>query len=708
MRPIYYYIRTILLLTVCFFISYSSWAQGTVGAARTRFSEPVLKTYEDTLRGELKQRDLPDSARLKTLRKLSYRLIKTHSPAALGYAQQAVSLALKLQRWHEATLMIFNVIIICTQQADYVMGTRYSQLGIDVARQHQTNNEWHFYEGLAMMAGDSKDYPASVGYLRQAYHLQSRSRDVPDRQRGTVLMNFANSFLGVNQYDSVLYYSARGLVFLQRIHDPRGVGGLYQLRGAVFQKRRPRTAASLDSSIANLRKALAVLRPSQYRDYATDIYPILSDSYRLRGMPEAAKQVAIDGIRMAAEQNSPRARLESLYCLAWAYADLGQSTSSFDYNARANSLRDSLFNTDKTQELAQLQAKFGMQQQQQQLSLLAEQNHVVVEHSRTVEAQAQAQRARLALLTQEHDVSAAQSLVQVTRLALLTQQQAGAEAQAQAQRSRLALLTQQKLSVEVRQQAQRSRLNSVIVLVVVLGLLLLLVSHLYLRLVRRRRELAEANAQLAHASERDARAAAEKEVLIQEIHHRVKNNLQVVSALLSWQSDRLPHPALVAVLATNRARIQSMALVHESLYRINDFTQVHLDEYLPKLLDSLHDSLTSSDQPIKFTTDLAPIVLEAKDAGTFGLLVTELVINAVKHAFRGRAAGHLHVSLDRRPAGFRLCVTDDGVGLPPTGLQSSGHSLGSELIYGLAGQLHAKVFTAPNVPTGTRIEILST
>lgn len=223
-------------------------------------------------------------------------------------------------------------------------------------------------------------------------------------------------------------------------------------------------------------------------------------------------------------------------------------------------------------------------------------------------------------------------------------------------------------------------------------------SILYRRLQRRRRQLATANLEIKEAM-------AEKEVLVQEIHHRVKNNLQLVSSLLSWQSSSLPDPALVEVLAGSQSRIRSLAMVHEFLYRADNLSQVRLDTYLTELLDSLHKSLTLPYQPITLSTDLAPLIMDARDASNFGLLVNELVTNAYKHAFNKQASGNLHIILAQNPNGFLLRVVDNGVGMPPPNRPVSPGSLGMQLIKTLAKQLKATVVATNNYPTGTCIEV---
>ncbi len=240
-------------------------------------------------------------------------------------------------------------------------------------------------------------------------------------------------------------------------------------------------------------------------------------------------------------------------------------------------------------------------------------------------------------------------------------------------------------------------------------LLLLLAGNLGYQMRQRNR----ANRQLAQANAEIRAAVAQKETLIQEVHHRVKNNLQMVSSLLTLQATA--NPAARPAVEESQARIQAMALVHEHLYRSEDLAQVRLDEYLGQLLTSLHAAHTSSARALELVTELAPLVMEAKDAIPLGLLVNELVTNVYKHAFRDRSAGRLRVQLsveENTPTapGFCLRIFDDGVGIPsgspPAAADSAGlSSLGLQLVRLFSRQLKAVIRTEP-VPTGgTCVEI---
>lgn len=184
-------------------------------------------------------------------------------------------------------------------------------------------------------------------------------------------------------------------------------------------------------------------------------------------------------------------------------------------------------------------------------------------------------------------------------------------------------------------------------------------------------------------------ALREKEVLLKEIHHRVKNNLQVVSSLFSLQRERTESAALRTLLDESRARVQSIALVHEQLYRSADLAVIDLDEYLRALVAALRDSYGA--QRVVFHVAAQGVQLDVEQAVPCALIVCELVTNSLKHAFKEHA-GRVEVTARTVP-GPRcvLEVADDGEGIPEGVDWRASRSLGLRLVQSLARQLRAEV-----------------
>ncbi|MEB3228130.1 MAG: histidine kinase dimerization/phosphoacceptor domain -containing protein, partial [Synechocystis sp.] len=181
----------------------------------------------------------------------------------------------------------------------------------------------------------------------------------------------------------------------------------------------------------------------------------------------------------------------------------------------------------------------------------------------------------------------------------------------------------------------------------------------------------------------------EKEILLKEIHHRVKNNLLVVSGLLSWQSDLIDDPKILAMLEDSQKRIKTLALVHEKMYQSKDLALIDLGEYLTTLVTELVNSTTLEDQRVTIRYDLCPVEMNIETVTPCGLIVNELVSNALEHAFPGDRQGTITITLAQTDAKLTLTVRDDGVGLPPGMDYQATDSMGWQLICLLAEQLEA-------------------
>lgn len=183
-------------------------------------------------------------------------------------------------------------------------------------------------------------------------------------------------------------------------------------------------------------------------------------------------------------------------------------------------------------------------------------------------------------------------------------------------------------------------------------------------------------------------ALAEKTVLLNEIHHRVKNNLQVISSLLNLQA-RTAGPEIAAALTESQRRVKAMALIHQLLYEHSDFSRVDLGEYLQRICRLLAESFIETRNRIEvaFRTADSSMSLDLQRAVPCGLLVNELVTNAIKHAFPGGRRGEITVSVARIPDNqYQISVIDNGIGLPQDLEPGRTQSLGFQLIPLLAEQ----------------------
>jgi two-component sensor histidine kinase len=182
----------------------------------------------------------------------------------------------------------------------------------------------------------------------------------------------------------------------------------------------------------------------------------------------------------------------------------------------------------------------------------------------------------------------------------------------------------------------------------------------------------------------------EKETLLREIHHRVKNNLQIIISLIRLGGEKQRNRAVIGIFRESEYRVRSLALVHELLYESDDFTAIRMDEYVRRLCSYLHDSYRITAQGISIKLDLAPVVFPINTAIPCGLLINELVTNTMKHAFPARYDGTdkwIRVALSWTNSEICLEVEDNGAGFPPERPPARTGSIGLELIDALTKQL---------------------
>ena len=198
------------------------------------------------------------------------------------------------------------------------------------------------------------------------------------------------------------------------------------------------------------------------------------------------------------------------------------------------------------------------------------------------------------------------------------------------------------------------------------------------------------------------RSLEEREVLLQEVHHRVKNNLQVISSLINMQVRKLKRAGAEAHALTEcQTRVQAIAMIHEQLYQSKDYSRVPFSNYVRSLASSVFDALGVSPSTVTLDLEIDDVAIAVDRAIPCGLVLNELITNALKHAFPEGRRGTVSVRLTRLEGRrLRLSVLDDGVGLPNDHDPLRASSLGLQLVRTLAEQLEATLEVTPRPGTG--------
>ena len=210
-------------------------------------------------------------------------------------------------------------------------------------------------------------------------------------------------------------------------------------------------------------------------------------------------------------------------------------------------------------------------------------------------------------------------------------------------------------------------------------------------------ELRERNAELATGLQ-------EREVLLQEVHHRVKNNLQIIASLISMQARKLEAGAPRDILIESKTRVDAIALIHEKLYRSHDFAAVPFADYIRSLSDNVLCESGARCVGVSINVDIDTVSLDVHKAVPCGLILNELLTNAMKHAFPQRAGGIIRVALKRAGEDrVQLTVSDNGVGISERSADAHHPSMGLQLVATLAEQLDGTMEVQSHAGTSVRV-----
>jgi two-component sensor histidine kinase len=222
-----------------------------------------------------------------------------------------------------------------------------------------------------------------------------------------------------------------------------------------------------------------------------------------------------------------------------------------------------------------------------------------------------------------------------------------------------------------------------------IAILLVIMAMVYRRYKINKRMRTEINLKNATLE----KLITEKEYLLKEVHHRVKNNLQVVMSLLNTQTHFLKDDTAIAAIKNSQHRIHSMSLIHKKLYQSENVVSINMEIYISELIEYFKEAFDIG-QRIRFIAEIDEIELDTTQAVPLGLILNEAITNAIKHAFPVNSEGTITIILKRSLNTIQLTISDDGIGM--VNLENNTSSLGLKLIRGFSGELNAEPVFANN------------
>lgn len=653
----------------------------------TLIGQPILAQQKqiDSLKTAL-TRTLPDTSRVHTYYTIANAFYKQgQSDSAEYYLKSVAQLSRRIQyqvglgdynRLRGAIQMhrgLFEDALACYQAAI----THYTKAGKPVLTSQVHNNMGWLYK----MMGDSqhvlKMTEQGLAHIQQAIAINKRF----DATR-LLVDNYINAgiiYEDMGQYPLGRDYFFKAIAINEQLHDrPDAYRVLYNNLGKNYHM-----TGQYQLAIAYLRKALAINLSLKKLSSLAHNYRNLSSAYRGLNRPDSAVYYAeksLDAVKAAKE--SPLT--SSVYGeLALAYAAAGQYQKAYVAQTKHKRVEDSLMTLDKTRTIAQLQGRYTVQQANALATIKA---NLELAKTQAI-AQVEAKKAREIAAIQAEET---RRVAQIKVTAEVEKTRAVAELQTKYD-------TQKKVHrIAELDQRNQQRTRQIKYMTGGLGLLLVLLSSLiaqYYVIRRTNRRLSVQNGIITTNSEQLLSQADQLRVLMKELHHRVKNNLAIVSSLLKLQSNRLEDEKAIQAVRVGQQRVEAMSLIHQRLYQTDQLTTVNMAEYLTDLADSLIQAYGYQRDAFDLQLNVDLPELDVDVAIPLGLIVNELATNAFKYAYLAGQRPLLRIDLQQNRlegrTGMTLEVQDNGPGINLADAQHPNrrNSFGKRLIASLSEQL---------------------
>ncbi|MEQ3661907.1 MAG: sensor histidine kinase, partial [Flavobacterium sp.] len=248
--------------------------------------------------------------------------------------------------------------------------------------------------------------------------------------------------------------------------------------------------------------------------------------------------------------------------------------------------------------------------------------------------------------------------------------------------------------------------EKVILIIIIISLVIILLIGIYIikNNRKKRTEIEQMNKSISRKNKTIKASLKEKEMLLQEIHHRVKNNLQVISGILSLQNSNITDEKSKQLLAESQDRIQAIALLHKTMYQNDNFNVVDFKTYINELITYIKQTNKNVNKDIIVTQEVENINFSIETAIPLSMLINEIITNCYKHAFTNLENGEIFISIRKDTSKkYLLIIKDNGIGLPKNYNENTTKSIGFDLINGLSEQLEGILTFNSN--NGTEINI---
>ena len=535
---------------------------------------------------------------------------------------------------------------------------------------------WLVYSAIADLYRQSDDNKNAQTYFQKAYNLTTGQEGKPDH--GYVLTQFANFYLVTNNAENFGKLLAEYNDLMAERKRKTGAEPAHNLLFLSW------TTTKTEDKVKFMKEVIELALKSNFYDQALLANDYIISFYEKNKQYEDAIRYVSENETIALKTGNPyneytNAKLK--YNLLKKAGKMNEAALAAD---RLFVLKDSILSIQRREQMYDMEAKYETEKKQKEIELLASQKELGDKN--------------IALLTTDKQLAAAlvrqqqlqnkslqlenflmDSIVKSEKaysIILASENEFKAD-KLQKEKELMQSLTRENISQA--KQVKKERQNKT---VWAIGAGLLLLSGISILALYRRQRKKSLIIQ---------KQAADLEVLMKEIHHRVKNNLQVISSLLDLQSMTIADSQASEAVMEGRNRVQSMALIHQNLYSEGNIKGIRAKEYINNLLQSLCNSYNTTNDKVEIKTQIDDLNLDVDTMIPLGLVLNELVSNSLKYAFKDGRQGELSIVLKEEANHLLLKVSDNGAGYPEGMNAKDGKSFGMKMIKAFAQKLKAKL-----------------
>lgn len=629
---------------------------------------------------------LVDSHRVRVLTDLGIASRALNAQIAVDYAQKAVDLAEKTGIDRLKSRTYHNLAWDLVYVGKYPEANEKALQALKIKEQEKDKaGTGRALSLLGIIAYNMNDFDKATTFHGRAFSLSEALND--STSMGHDLGNMGNVFEKQKQLDKALDYYKRQLAIVEKINLLTLLPAAYTNMGNIYARQKNAEKALIFYEKAleiNLKMGKNLGLPYTYGNIALALL-------QLNRFAEAVTS-AQKGLDIAQKTDAKRAIKFAFITLSEIYDAQKDYEKSLYYHKKFYALSDSMNGTERQKSVVELQTKYETEKKEQQILFL--------EKSALQEREISEQKRREERLVFEKEKDKELALAEQERqfeLQLLAEKQQKEQIVAAIkQQQELAFLTKQnaqELGFLSREKAQEAAIFTVkddlrrkqmgvlsvsaLVLAGFLGLFFL-----------QNKKVKKANLQLEIQNKTISEQSLQLETMMREIHHRVKNNLQVINSLLNLQARQTNDEKTLNALREGQSRVKSMALIHTKLYQNDSLARIDFQEYTTDLSKSIVATF-KTDKNIVLNINANDIKLDIDTAVPLGLILNELITNALKYAYVDIEKGILNVELLRGPENkmYQLKVSDNGCGLPLDFDYKRTNSLGLKLINSLTRQL---------------------